>query len=93
MLLSSKAADSTAYFLTDMLSCIAREVSHLALKTLQNLTGMNRFKIGKTSEEDKKQYSKLFLDIGDQIKLTSNILEVIKVVQKHSRLLCKLNLY
>jgi hypothetical protein len=38
-----------------MFSRIAREVSHLALKTLQNLAGMNRFKIGKTSEEDKKQ--------------------------------------
>jgi hypothetical protein len=55
MPISSKAADSMADFLTDTFSRIAGEASHLALKTLRNLAGMNRFKIGKTSEEDNKQ--------------------------------------
>jgi hypothetical protein len=45
------------------------------------LAGLNRFIIGKSQDEDKKQYSKFFLDIGDEKQIACKNPAVVEVIE------------
>ncbi len=63
----------------------------VSLHVLQeNLAGLNRFKIGKPSEADnQQQFSRHFLDIGDNNKITTTIPDVQEVINniRHYRVM------
>jgi hypothetical protein len=45
------------------------------------LAGLNQFIIGKSQDEDKKHYSKFYLDMGDEKQIPNKNLAVVEVVE------------